>query len=443
MRLLSEWNALLWNAVLPVMLPLTAVICAVRLRGRPVRGAGRFCAAAVSQLTKKSSAAAAQRRTSAAALAAVMGTGNLVGTAYALQSGGAGAIFWLLGMVLVYAENLLGMRWSTVRRDGVRIAGTFAMLRLGLHSRVCAAVFAVGCACAGLGMGDLAQSSTVALTAAEYGIPPALAGLAAALLLCGILLRGQKGIESVSARLMPLICLIYLLGCGVLLIRSRSEIPAALCSILREAFGIRAAGSGISAGVLLQGLSVGLRRGIFSTEAGLGSSALLHMHAQERDGAVQGRWASLEVFADTVLCCTLTALVILTAPNRPLCSAPNGAAVLLSAFSSGLGKYAGGFLAVCMVLLAFATQLGWFPCGVSAAEYLGGKNAGQCYLALYVLLAFAGAFGSPEWVWAVCDCCNGMMALPNLCGLLLLSGRLRECENNREGKMRWDGSCRL
>ncbi len=428
---LNLWNTVFWQWVLPVLLTAAALICAIRLHGRPVLGFGRLLRRAAKTLTGSDAASAEQRRVSAGALAAVMGTGNLVGTAFALISGGAGAVFWmwvsaLLGMVLVYAENLLGMRWHTHCRDGTVCGGTFAMLREGLGSGAAAGAFAVCCAAAGLGMGNLAQSSTIAQTAAGYGISPASAGLTAALLALLVLHGGRRRIGDVSARLMPLISLLYLIGCAVLLVRNRDALPSAIMRILREAAGFRAVGGGWTASLLMRSLSVGLRRGIFSNEAGLGTSSLLHMQAGNPSGREQGQWAALEVFTDTVLCCTLTALVILTAPCG--ISADSGAELLLTAFRSGLGSFAGGFLAVCMVLLAFATMIGWYPCGASAVRFLFGRQGEQVYFALYILCAFAGAFGGSVWVWAVCDLCNGLMALPNLCGLLCLSRQLPECE---------------
>ena len=170
---------------------------------------------------------------------------------------------------------------------------------------------------------------------------------------------------------------------------------------------------------MLAALSTGLRRGIFSNEAGLGSSAMLHSDAPFRDAEMQGQWAAAEVFADTVICCTATALVLLLAPVPP---AGEAAGWLIMAFRGLLGNAAGGFLAGCTVLLAFGTMLGWYPCGAACMRYLFGNHGDAPFLTLYVLCAFAAAHGNPAWVWALCDLCNGLMSLPNLYALL----RLRE-----------------
>ncbi len=429
MHLLMNGNALLWQWILPVFLLLTALICGVRLRGVPVRGFSHVLRETYGAVFRRG-CDQAQRRIFASALAATMGTGNLVGTALALMTGGAGALFWmwisaLLGMILVYAENVLGMHFRRSRQDGTRIGGAVACLRFGLHSPVLAGVFAVLCTVSALGMGNLAQSSTIAQTLSHYGVSAPVCGLVTAVLLLVILRGGRDRIGQVTVLLMPLLCGFYLLGCTVLLIRHAAALPDALLRIFREAFGIRAAGCGFCASVLIRSMSTGLRRGIFSNEAGLGSSALLHMDAGSGDAAVQGRWAAAEVFADTVICCTATALVILTAPSTARLADGDAAGLLLHAFSAGLGQYAGGFLAVCMVLLAFATMIGWYPCGAACVQYLFGLRGVPVYLAGFVLLAFAGALGSPEWIWQLCDCCNGLMALPNLYCMCRLSRILR------------------
>jgi AGCS family alanine or glycine:cation symporter len=263
-------------------------------------------------------------------------------------------------------------------------------------------------------MGNLAQSNTIAQSAAEVGISPLITGLLLAAVL-GFVLSGKQGrTVNAAAVLMPVLCGFYLLGCAILIAMHIHAVPMVFAQIFREAFGIRAAGWGISAGVFLQSMKTGIRRGIFSNEAGLGSSGILHMHTADSDGARQGRWAAAEVFGDTVVCCTATALVLLTAPETDLTGKSSAAQVLLNAFASGLGRGAGLFVAVSMILFAFATMIGWFPCGLAAAEYLFGKGCRPVYAAFYVLLGFAGAFGSPALIWAFSDCCNGLMALPNL-----------------------------
>ncbi|MBR4201346.1 MAG: sodium:alanine symporter family protein [Oscillospiraceae bacterium] len=426
MRLLTYCNLVLWQWLLPVLLVLTAVVCAVRTHGIPVRGFCRTQREIITRLLRRDETK--QRRIFASALAATMGTGNLTGTALALMTGGAGALFWmwisaLLGMVLAYAENVLGLRFRRILSDGTVIGGALGCLKYGVRSKAAAGFFGLCCFFASLGMGNMAQSSSIAQTARRFGVSAPAAGVVTALLLLVVLCGGRERIGRVAAWLMPLLCGFYLVGCGIILLRNIVLIPDAILRVFREAFGLRAAGCGISASAFLHSFSIGLRRGIFSHEAGLGSSGLLHMDA-ETDADTQGKWASAEVFADTVIFCTATALVLLTAPEAPYLNAGNAAGWLLHAFTAGLGGCAGCFLAICMILLAFATMIGWFHCGASCARYLFGGRADAFFPALYVLAAFAGALGSPEWIWAFCDCCNGLMALPNLYAMLRLSDSL-------------------
>lgn len=418
---LNGINRLLWQWILPPLLVLTALVWAVHLRGKPLVGFGSSLRKIRGSL-RQNQVSKKQTGIFTSALAATMGTGNLVGTVLALMTGGAGAVFWmwvsaLLGMVLVYAENLLGERYRVLLRDGTVRGGALALLHDGLGKRRAAAFFAACCAVAGLGMGNLTQSGTVADTAAAYGIPRTVSGLLTAMLLfCLLSGQGRRAAKALTV-LMPVMCVCYLSGCTVLLVRHFAALPAAFGRIFREAFGFRAAASGFSAYVFFRSLSVGIRRGIFSNEAGLGTSGLLHADAEVTEQLHPADWAAAEVFADTVICCTATALVVLTAPPSAQ-STP--AAVLLDAFRSGLGSFAGGFLAASMILFALATAIGWFPCGAAAFRYLFGNSAEPVYLALWVSAGFAGAFGSPEWVWAFSDCCNGLMALPNLYAMLRL-----------------------
>lgn len=431
---LTFCNTVLWQWILPLFLLLTVMIYSIRLRGVPLRGLHQVFRDTYGTVFRRG-CNRRQKRIFSSALAATMGTGNLVGTALAVMTGGAGALFWmwisaLFGMILVYAENMLGIQYCRKDAKGRRIGGTLGYLYFGTGSRTAAVLFAVCCIFSALGMGNMAQSSTIAQTLAHFGISAQVSGFVTAGILLLILVGGTERIGNVSVWLMPMLCGFYLLGCIVLLIQNAEMIPSAIIRIFREAFGIRAAGCGFCASALLHSMSIGLRRGIFSNEAGLGSSAMLHMEADTDDAALQGKWAAAEVFADTVICCTATALVILTSPHSSYQYAEDASGLLLDVFTEGLGKYAFGFLAVCMVLLAFATMIGWYPCGAACVRYLFGNGAASAYLAGNILLCFAGALGSPDWIWQFCDLCNGLMALPNLWGMCRLSRSISQSDDS-------------
>lgn len=421
MNLLELLHQMLWQWCLPVFLLLTAVVCAVRMRGRPLCGLWGIFRHTIGGLFSRSdsSNALSQRQIFSTALAATMGTGNLVGTAAALAVGGPGAIVWMwvsacLGMVLVYAENRLSARYA---RNG--LGGALAYLRYGLQSPCLTGFFAVCCIGAGLGMGNLAQTNTISSAAYALGLPKPLTAILLAVLAFVILHGGTKRIGRLTEWLMPLLCGSYFLCCLYLLCKQRSRLPDALTAMLQGACGLDAVCGGFSGTLLLQALRTGFCRGIFSNEAGLGTSSLLHMESSTPHR--QGDWAVTEVFVDTLLCCTATALVLLTAdislPNPSF----DGTELWLSAFTKGLGTQAKPLLAGCMICFAFATLIGWYPCGLAAMRYLGGKRCEALYLSAYVLAAFAGALSDSAAIWLLCDIANGCMALPNLTALILRS----------------------
>lgn len=427
--MLYDFNMALWQWILPPILILTAILCAIYMHGRPIVGFGSIIRKIVLGLIRGKNKRQ-NRAVFCNALGAAMGTGNLVGTALALMTGGPGAIFWmwisaLLGIVLSYAENLLGCRFRKILPDGSVRGGALALLHEGLGQTAAAFLFAVCCSAAGLGMGNLAQTGTIAETAAVYGIPRFVSGVVTAMLLLIILGRKRKHASRFLSVFMPLLCLFFLVGCSVMLIHHVDKLPSTIAEILRSALGWKAAGGGFAASALMQSFSVGIRRGIFSNEAGLGTSGMLHAAADTDSEIHPAELAAAEVFFDTFICCSMTALVILC--SRP-CREGNAAEILLCAFQSGLGDFAGAFLSLSLIMFAFATAVGWFSCGASAFCYLFGSKSEPFYLALWVFTAFAGAFGSPEWIWAFSDCCNGIMALPNLYAILRLMFRNRTVE---------------
>ena len=377
--------------------------------------------------TPKDAAALTQFQTFSAALAAAMGTGNVIGVAAALCLGGAGAVFWMwvsaiLGMMLTYTENVLGIRYAKTLPNGTRVGGPMAYLRFGVGSKTLAGCYAVLCIAASLGMGNMTQSSAIsALAENAFSLPPTVAGIMVALLLGCILLRGVQGVGSVIQWLMPLLSAAYMLAALAVIVCHWNALPAAWASIFQGAFGISAVGGGISGALLREAVRTGLRHGVFSNEAGLGSSALVHAGGNSQDAALQGMWSMVEVGLDTLVCCTLTALAILT--SGAMQPEMESGAVIAAAFSGVFGKWSPQILAVMTALFAFCTLIGWCCCGEQAVRYLGGERALKPYRVVFCVAAGIGAVISLESVWAVSDIANGLMAIPNLLGLLLLSGK--------------------
>lgn len=367
-----------------------------------------------------------QFQTFSTALAAAMGTGNVIGVAAALCLGGTGAIFWmwisaLLGMMLTYTENVLAMRYAGTLPDGTHVGGPMAYLHFGLRSRTLAVLYAVFCVMASFGMGNMTQSSAISSLAQEaFSIPPLWIGIGVTLVLGSILLRGVRGVGGVIQWLMPMLSAVYMLSAIVVILCHADVLPDAFGAIFRGAFGIRAIGGGVSGALLRNAIRVGLRHGVFSNEAGLGSSALVHAGGDSKDATLQGMWSMVEVALDTLVCCTLTALAVLT--SGALEQAESTGGIIAVTFSGVFGRLSPQIMAVVTALFAFCTLIGWCCCGEQAVRYLCGKQGLVPYRVIFCLAAGVGAVISLRAVWNLSDIANGLMAVPNLLGLLLLSG---------------------
>lgn len=373
------------------------------------------------------------------ALAATLGTGNITGVAAALIVGGPGAIFWMwvsafLGMMTIYAENLLGIRYRYKNRKGEWVGGAMVYMERGLGCKWLAAVFAVFCILASFGMGNMTQANSIASGLKEsFSIPPFLTGVFVTLIVAVVVLGGVKRIAAVAEKVVPLVALFYMSGAVLVLIHFREEVPQAFSMIFEEAFRMQAVGGGALGYGVRKAMKVGISRGVFSNEAGLGSSVMAHAASDVKSPAVQGMWGIVEVFIDTIVVCTMTALVILSSgvyqPQVYLQNMTRGIAnvdgttLTGSAFSTVI-PCGDKFLAISIVLFAFATMVGWAYFGERTAAYLFGEKSAFLYKILYVLMILPGCIMTPHLAWEVADTFNGLMALPNLTALILLSGEV-------------------
>ena len=376
------------------------------------------------------------------ALAASAGTGNIAGVATALAIGGPGAIFWMwvsafFGMMTAFAENTLGMLYRERGPDGAPRGGPMYYLKKGLHSPAFAGAFALFCVLASFGVGNMSQCNSIAGgLAGVFGVPPRATALATAVLLALALLGGLRRITRVTEALVPCMALFYLGGALAVLWCCRANLPQACGQIVSAAFDWRAGAGGAAGYGMMQAIRVGVSRGVFSNEAGLGSSVMVHTAADAAEPCEQGMWAVFEVFADTIVMCTLTALVILAsgvyqpllyglAAGTPLADRLlTGAQLTAAAFSAALGPAGGWFVAVSLALFAFSTLLGWSYYGQRAAEYLFGPGAVPVYKALFIAAAAAGCVMQLDLAWALSDTFNALMALPNLAGVIALRGEV-------------------
>ncbi|MGN0606466.1 MAG: alanine/glycine:cation symporter family protein [Oscillospiraceae bacterium] len=362
------------------------------------------------------------------ALSATMGTGNIIGVASAIVIGGAGSVFWmwvsaLLGMMTVYAENYLGTVYRYQNEKGEWVGGALAYIEKGLGSKKLAAAFSVCCIAASLGMGNMAQISSISdAMNSVFSIKPIITGIVVAVMIFAVISGGIKRIGNITQLIIPVLSLVYIVFSIVVICVNHSNISSAFGEIFRNAFGIRAVGGGISGNAIRLAINTGLRRGVFSNEAGLGSAGILHSASSVENPHTQGMWGIFEIFTDTIVCCTLTALVILT--NDGLCDKFEGAGLVAESFRPFLKDYSGIFVSVSIALFAFATLIGWSYCGECAVRYSMGEKFVMAYRVLFAAVIVIGAVMKISSVWTLSDIFNGLMAFPNLTAIILLSGKI-------------------
>lgn len=360
----------------------------------------------------------------ATALAGAIGTGNIVGVAGAITLGGPGAVFWMqiaavFGMATVYVENVLGVRYRE-KKNGRFVGGPMYYIEKGLHCKWGAVLFAVFCTFAALGMGNMTQANSAA-GALQYcfQIPPEISGIVLAVLTGIIIFGGIDRIAALTEKLIPLMAILYILASLAVLAMHFSNIPAAIENIFVSAFDLRAASGGFLGYGMARALKYGISRGVFSNEAGLGSSPIVHAAADTEDPSRQGMWGMFQVFTDTIVLCSLMALCIIASD----CAVPgaDGIALSIAVFEGSLGIAGKIFISLSIVVFAFATLVSWCYYGERSLEYLTGGRFIQCYRFLYAAVAYLGSVTSISLVWEISDTLNGLMAIPNLAALLLLS----------------------
>ena len=368
-------------------------------------------------------------QTSCTALAATIGTGNIVGVATALTAGGPGAVFWLwisafIGMATAYAETSLGQKYRYRRPDGAWQCGPMVSMERGLGCRSMGLIYALFAVLASQGMGCMVQANAVSETLCyEAGMKQEIAAVLVTTLTAAVVWGGIRRISRMTSWFVPLSAGIYFFFSVWVLVVCRRSIPVVLGQILKEAWTPGAAGGGIAGFLFSRSVRFGLARGVFSNEAGLGTLAVLHGAAEDTTPEEQGMWAMFEVFVDTIVICTLTALVILCAGME---SGLDGAALTSFCFTKILGGFGGFLVSASMAAFAFATIVGWYYIGRQMFSYLAeylcpGANTEYLYTILYLLAVWLGCICRLELVWLVSDLVNGLMAYPNLLSLWLLA----------------------
>lgn len=434
--ILDKLNDLVWTGIFLPCVLLCGLLLSLRSRFLQLR----LFPASLRQLTKGGRGdGVSPVQAASTALASTLGTGNIVGTAQAIAMGGPGAVFWmwaaaLLGMAVKFAE--IGLSVATRRRDGAGYSGgpMYYIGSLGEKFRPLALMYALLAALSAFGIGNLSQISSAAgaVAGAAEKIAPELdprrlrlwLGVILTLTAWLILRGGAAGVGRAAERLVPSMAGLFLLLSLFVLCCHAQALPAALRAIVTGAFSPRTAVSGIGGFGTAQAIQWGLRRGAFSNEAGLGSSAIAHGSAAARSPGEQGLWGIFEVFADTIVICTATALTILcSGVGIPWGSSP-GAELLLSAWETCIpAAPAACFMALSLLLFAFTSVLGWALYGTQCVRFLWGEKAAAPYRLCFSLAITVGCLVSLRTVWAAADLLNGLMAIPNFIALFTLSGK--------------------
>ncbi len=386
------------------------------------------------------------------ALAATVGTGNIVGVAGAILSGGPGAVFWMwiiafFGMMTNYSENVLGIFYRRKNHKGEWSGGPMYYLRDGLGSRkgckglgkALAVLFAVFCLIASFGIGNMTQVNAISGNLESvFGIPDWITGIVVMVLVGLVVVGGLKRIAAVTEKIVPFMVILYMIGTITIFFIHIDQLVPVFSAIFRGAFAPESAAGGIVGYGIKLAVEWGMKRGVFSNEAGLGSSVMVHSNSNVKEPVIQGMWGIFEVFADTIVVCTLTAFAILSSGlidlnSGRLVEAFSGLTkndLVAAVFEQKFSIIGSGFIAVSIALFAFSTVLGWSHYGTKACEYLLGEKRTTLYRILFVLLVFGGAVLGDNLVWDLADTFNGLMMIPNLIGVIVLSGVVAKITRN-------------
>ena len=520
----SAVNGVVWGIPMLVLIIATGIYMTVGTKFFQIRHAKHVNDETLFAIFKKKSVtkskekkAISQFQALSTALAATIGTGNIAGVATAITIGGPGAVFWMwfsafFGMMTNYSENVLGIYFRRKNPEGEWSGGAMYYLRDGLNNKIgkiLAVLFAIFCVIASFGIGNMSQVNSISVAMNDFfNVPLLVTGIVLMLFAGLVIIGGIKRIGQVTEKLVPFMAIAYIVGAIIIVCINIKAVPGVLVSIFKGAFGYKAAAGGIVGAAIKQAATMGFKRGVFSNEAGLGSSVMVHSASNVKEPVVQGMWGIFEVFADTIVVCTLTALVILSTgvvspldvktENIGLVSCTQqmlddrkadsikklnlydlpienveysddlkidektqilvaldddnnikgvlntdtdvvisidekegsdtygqpleGVPFVSAAFSHGFGKYAGGFIAIAILLFAFSTVLGWSFYGTKAFEFLFGTKATVIYKVIFVLFIVVGATMNLSLAWDLSDTFNALMAIPNLIGVLTLSG---------------------
>lgn len=403
----------------------------------------------ITRHTDKEDKSISQFQSLCTALAATIGTGNIVGIATAIISGGPGAIFWMwimaiFGMMTNYSENVLGIYYRRKNDRGEWSGGAMYYLRDGLGSkkgckvigRILAVLFSCFCVLASFGIGNMSQTNSIAGNMnSAFGIPTYVTGIVIVILSALVILGGIKRVAAVTEKIVPFMAVLYIVGALVICIVHIDMFGEVIVSIFKGAFSMKAVGGGVVGYGIKSAITWGFKRGAFSNEAGLGSSVMVHSNSNVKEPVRQGMWGIFEVFADTIVVCSLTAFVILSSglvdlETGQMISENAGSGLVGEAFATVFGGLGPKFIAIAILLFAYSTVLGWSHYGAKAFEYLLGTKAMVVYKIVFIIMTFFGCTMSLGLAWDLSDTFNGLMMIPNLIGVLALAGTVKKITAN-------------
>lgn len=373
----------------------------------------------------------------ATAIAAQVGTGNIAGAATAIAVGGPGAIFWMwisafLGMSTIFAEAVMAQKFKQVSDDGTVTGGPVYYIRgafKGTFGKVLAAIFAVLIIFALGFMGNAVQSNSIAASwNTAFGIPKIAMGIFVAVVSLFVFTGGMKRIAKVTELIVPIMAAFYIVGSLIVIFANVTAIPAAFHDIIVGAFKPAAVAGGAMGATLKLAVQKGVARGLFSNEAGMGSTPHAHAVAKVNHPVEQGFVAMIGVFIDTFVILNLTALVIITTGSRT--SGFTGAELSQYAFSTLYGKFGEIFIAICMLFFAFSTIIGWYFFGEANIRYLFGAKTVKIYSIIVCICVALGSLQEVDLVWNMADCFNSMMVIPNAIALVALSGLVKKTHDD-------------
>lgn len=438
-------NSVVWGVPMLILIIGTGIYFSVRLgffqifRFKHVLNSTIFSSFKKENKKDKNKKSLSQFQAMSTALAATIGTGNIAGVASALAIGGAGAVFWMwmsafFGMMTSFAENVLGVYYRKKNEKGEWSGGAMYFISEGFKNKklgkILSVLFAVFCVLASFGIGNMSQVNSIAASLENsFNIPPLAVGIALAVLVGFILIGGVKRIGAVAEKIVPFMAVLYIiLTLSVVVINFRA-IPSVFAEIFKGAFGFDAVAGGISGTLIKNAMTLGFKRGVFSNEAGLGSGVIVNSTSDAKEPVVQGMWGIFEVFFDTIVVCTLTAFTVLSTGVLSFSDA-DGAALVSEAFGQVFTSSAGAIVAVSITLFAFTTVLGWSFYGEKCLEYLFGNKVTIVYKIIFSLMLIAGATMNLSLAWEISDTLNALMAIPNLIGVLVLSGKVIKITRN-------------